>query len=83
MPTSIPLPLASESIRCVDFAMSNNVDPGGTALHPEILVVVELPEPWPKPVGRHELLVDLVAAVFDVQRTFVYSLRSHMARHLG
>ncbi len=65
MPTSIPLPLASESIRCVDFAMSNNVDPGGTALHPEILVVVELPEPWPKPVGRHELLVDLVAAVFD------------------
>ncbi len=62
---SISLPLASESIRCVDFAVANNVDPGGTALHPDVLVVVEVPEPWPKPVGRHELLVDLVTEVFD------------------
>ena len=52
-------------MRCVDFAIANQIDPGGTGLHPEALVVVEVSEPWPKPVGRHEQLVDLVTEVFD------------------
>ena len=59
---SISLPLATESVRCVDFAMTNAIDPGGTALAPDVVVLVEVPEPWPKPAGKHELLVDLVMA---------------------
>lgn len=61
----ISLPLETESLRCVDFALTNNIDPCGTALHPDVLLLIEVPEPWPKPVGRHELLVDLVTEVFD------------------
>ena len=57
---SISLPLANESVRCVDFAFSNDVDPGGTALAPDVVVLVEAAEPWPKPVAKHEALTDLV-----------------------
>ncbi len=59
---SISLPLATESVRCVDFAVANQLDPGGTALAPDVVVLVEVDEPWPKPVGKHESLVDLVHA---------------------
>jgi hypothetical protein len=57
---SISLPLATESVRCVDFAFSNDVDPGGTALAPDVVVLVEAAEPWPKPVAKHEALTELV-----------------------
>ncbi len=50
---------------CVDFARAHDVDPGGTALHPDILVLVEVAEPWPKPVGKHEQLVELTTEVFS------------------
>lgn len=59
---TISLPLASESIRCVDFAMANSIDPGGTALAPDVVVLAEVDEPWPKPAGKHEALVELVRA---------------------
>jgi hypothetical protein len=59
---SISLPLASESVRCVDFALANQIDPGGTALAPDVVVLVEVPEPWPKPVAKHEHMADLVGA---------------------
>lgn len=57
---SISLPLSTESLLCSDFARLNEVDPGGTALAPDVVVLVEVPEPWPKPVGKHEALQTLV-----------------------
>ncbi len=57
---TIQLPLESESIRCVDFASSIGLDPGGTALAPDVVVIVEVDEPWPKPVGKHEAMTELV-----------------------
>ena len=57
---SIQLPVATESMRCVDFARANSVDPGGSGLGVDAIALVEIPEPWPKPVARHFDLVDLV-----------------------
>lgn len=62
---SIALPVASESVRCLDFAKVNGVDPGGTALQPDVLVLIEVAEPWPKPVGKHSELVELVRLVHE------------------
>lgn len=59
---TIPLPLAIESVRCADFAVANSVDPGGTALAPDVVVLVEVNEPWPKPAAKHEAMVELVRA---------------------
>lgn len=59
---TISLPVESESVRCVDFALANHIDPGGTALAPDVVVLVEVDEPWPKPVGKHDSLVELVKA---------------------
>lgn len=59
---TISLPLADESVRCVDFAVAHGVDPGGTALAPDVVVLVEAEEPWPKPAGKHEAMVELVRA---------------------
>lgn len=56
------LPAAGESMRCSEYARRNAVDPGGTAIDPDVLVLVEVPRPWPKPVARHEELKALVAA---------------------
>jgi hypothetical protein len=61
----IPLPLATDLVRCSDFARANQIDPGGTALAPDVLIVVEVPEPWPKPAGKHPQLVQLVAEALD------------------
>lgn len=58
---SISLPLASESVLCSHFARLNGVDPGGTALAPDVMVLVEVSEPWPKPVAKHDVLATLVA----------------------
>ncbi len=57
---TIQLPLESESIRCVDFAKSIGLDPVGTALAPDVVVIAEVDEPWPKPVGKHEAMAELV-----------------------
>jgi len=59
---SIQLPLESESVRCTDFAMGIDLDPGGTALAPQVVILVEVDEPWPKPVGKHDAMVALVQA---------------------
>jgi hypothetical protein len=59
---SIAIPLESESVRCADFAAANQIDPGGTGLAPDVIVLVEVPEPWPKPAGKHPDMVDLVTA---------------------
>ena len=60
--TPIALPTAQQAPLCADFARANEVDPGGTALAPDVVVLIELDEPWPKPVGKHEAMVELVQA---------------------
>lgn len=60
---SISLPLTSESVLCSHFSRLNGVDPGGTALAPAVVVLVEVSEPWPKPVAKHDGLKALVVAV--------------------
>lgn len=42
--------------------MANAVDPGGTALAPDVVLLAEVDEPWPKPVGKHDAMVELVRA---------------------
>jgi hypothetical protein len=59
---SLTLPAAAESVRCTVFAAENRIDPGGTGLAPDVIVLVEVAEPWPKPAGKHPDLVDFVSA---------------------
>ncbi len=49
-------------VRCQEFAQSIELDPGGTALAPDVVVLVEVDEPWPKPVAKHESMIALVQA---------------------
>ena len=60
MTLPVTLPADDEAVHCADFARAHSIDPGGTALAPDVIVLVEVPEPWPKPVAKHDELVDLV-----------------------
>jgi hypothetical protein len=44
------LPSADETVRCAVHAERIGLDPGGTALWVDELIVVDVPLPWPKPV---------------------------------
>lgn len=44
------LPVATEAERCAPHAERIGLDPGGTALWVDELIVVDVPLPWPKPV---------------------------------
>jgi hypothetical protein len=44
------LPAADESERCAAHATRIDLDPGGSALFVDELIVVDMPLPWPKPV---------------------------------
>jgi hypothetical protein len=44
------LPAADESERCAAHATRIALDPGGSALFADELIVVDVPLPWPKPV---------------------------------
>jgi len=59
---SIPLPSISESVRCADFSRQQRLDPRGSGLAPDVVVLVEVPEPWPKPVRNHPELIELCRA---------------------
>ncbi len=50
------LPEADETVRCADHARRIAVDPGGTAIHADRVVVIETALPWPKPVFDHPTL---------------------------
>lgn len=50
------LPAPDEAPRCADFTRALEVDPGGSAIRADVLVAVEVPLPWPKPVFDHALL---------------------------
>ena len=62
---TVTLPAVGESVLCADFARAQRLDPRGTGLAPDVLVVVEVPEPWPKPVRAHPELVDLCRAAAE------------------
>ncbi len=51
------LPAPDESVRCADHSRSLSVDPGGTAIGCDRVVLIETPLPWPKPVFDHPGLV--------------------------
>ncbi len=53
------LPAAEEAIRCADHARRLAIDPGGTAIRADRLVVVETGLPWPKPVFDHPTLREI------------------------
>lgn len=57
------LPAADASVRCSEFARSISADPGGTGLRADLLIAVETPLPWPKPVFAHDLLQPIPALV--------------------
>lgn len=52
------LPDAGSSLRCSLYSRDIALDPIGTAFHCDQLLVVEVPLPWPKPVGDHPSLGD-------------------------
>ncbi|MDH4078049.1 MAG: hypothetical protein OEY41_11125 [Acidimicrobiia bacterium] len=47
------LPAADEVLRCAEHARRIEVDPGGTALRADRIVLVAAPLPWPKPALDH------------------------------
>jgi hypothetical protein len=53
------LPAPDETVRCADFARSIAVDPGGTAIRADRVVLVETGLPWPKPVFDHPTLQEI------------------------
>ena len=59
------LPDANTALRCSVFSRDLGIDPIGTAFHCDQVLVVELPLPWPKPVGQHPMLGDSMRAASD------------------
>ncbi|MDH3683547.1 MAG: hypothetical protein OEV40_26815 [Acidimicrobiia bacterium] len=55
------LPAPEQAIRCAEHARTIGVDPGGTAIRADRVVLVPTPAPWPKPALGHPLLIDLAA----------------------
>lgn len=53
------LPGADESVRCADHSRRLAIDPGGTAIRADRVVLVEVPLPWPKPVADHPVLAPI------------------------
>ena len=53
------LPDADQSIRCAEHARTIAVDPGGTAIRADRVILVATPGPWPKPALGHPLLAGL------------------------
>jgi hypothetical protein len=59
------LPAVDEIIGCADHARRLAVDPGGSAISADVLIAVEVPLPWPKPVFDHPLLRGIDRAAVD------------------
>lgn len=57
------LPAPDEVLRCAEHARAIAVDPGGTAIHAEVVMLVVVPLPWPKPALDHPILAEVAAAV--------------------
>lgn len=67
--TDVPLPDDSVAMRCNEFTRLHRLDPGGTALAPNVLVLAEVPEPWPKPAARQPVLAALTSALTGYPET--------------
>lgn len=69
------LPDPDSSVLCADFARSIALDPGGSAIRADRVVLIETPLPWPKPIFDHPLLAE-VKPVFDASNTITRVLAS-------
>lgn len=57
------LPAPDTAIRCAEHAREIAVDPGGTAFAADLVVLVTVPGPWPKPALDHPRLAPLAAVL--------------------
>ncbi len=62
------LPPADAAPRCAAFARGSGFDPGGSAIRADVVIVVETPLPWPKPVFGHDLLAGVPALTAAANR---------------
>ncbi len=53
------LPGPDESVRCAEHTRTLAIDPGGTSIRADRLVLIPTPLPWPKPVFDHPWLVEV------------------------
>lgn len=53
------LPAPDEAPRCADHQRSLGIDPGGSAIDTDAVVLVDLPSPWPAELADHHALADL------------------------
>ena len=44
------LPASGEAPRCAEHADAIDLDPVGSALHVDEVLLIDVPQPWPKPV---------------------------------
>ena len=44
------LPASGEAPRCAEHADAIDLDPVGSALHVDEVLLIDMPQPWPKPV---------------------------------
>lgn len=57
------LPLTSDTPSCSEHSQAIDLDPRGTALNIDAVVLIELPLPWPKPVFTHTDLKGLESLI--------------------
>lgn len=50
------LPAPEQTMRCAEHAREIGIDPGGTAIRADRVVLVEAPLPWPKPALDHPVV---------------------------
>ena len=53
------LPDPDVSVRCAEFSRQIALDPGGTALAVDEIIVADVPLPWPKPVFDRDGFEDI------------------------
>lgn len=67
------LPDRDTQPRCSPYTRELGIDPVGTAVNADQILVVDVPRPWPKPVGDHPTLegaMDLVSTLHIRTRLF-------------
>ena len=57
------LPLTTDAPSCSEHSQTIGLDPRGTALNIDAVVLIELPLPWPKPVFAHSDLKGLESLI--------------------
>lgn len=57
------LPAPGDAPRCAEHASSIGVDPAGSALHVDEVVMIDVPLPWPKPVWAADGFTHIPEAV--------------------